>query len=65
MELKIDFEKTGIDKKEIMKYKEQVENIHKDLHRRTSKQDDFVGWLELPSNYDKKNSKEYKQRQKE
>ena len=57
MELKIDFEKVGIDKKEIMKYKEQVENIHKDLHRRTSKQDDFVGWLELPSNYDKKEFK--------
>ena len=32
MELKIDFEKVGIDKKEIMKHKEQVENIHKDLH---------------------------------
>lgn len=57
MELKIDFEKTKIDKKEIMKYKEQVENIHKDLHRRTSKQDDFVGWLELPTNYDKKEFK--------
>ena len=57
MELKIDFEKTGIDKKEIMKYKEQVENIHKDLHRRASKEDDFVGWLELPTNYDKKEFK--------
>ena len=57
MEIKIDLEKVGIDKKEIMKYKEQVENIHKDLHRRASSQDDFVGWLELPSNYDKKEFK--------
>lgn len=57
MEIKIDIEKTGIDKKEIMKYKEQVENIHKDLHRRSDAQDDFVGWLELPSNYDKKEFK--------
>ena len=57
MELKIDFEKIGIDKKEIMKYKEQVENIHKDLHRRSTKEDDFVGWLELPTNYDKKEFK--------
>ena len=40
-----------------MKHKEQVENIHKDLHRRASKEDDFVGWLELPSNYDKKEFK--------
>ena len=57
MELKIDFEKVGIDKKEIMKYKERVEKIHKDLHERTSKQDDFVGWLELPTNYHKKEFK--------
>lgn len=57
MELKIDFENVGIEKKEIMKYKEQVENIHKDLHRRTAKEDDFVGWLELPSDYDKKEFK--------
>ena len=57
MEIKIDFEKVGIDKKEIMKHKEQVENIHKDLHARSSKDDDFVGWLELPTNYDKKEFK--------
>lgn len=57
MELKIDFEKIGIDKKEIMKNKEKVENIHKDLHSRASKKDDFVGWLELPTNYDKKEFK--------
>ena len=57
MELKIDFKKVGIDKKEIMKYKEQVENIHKELHRRAEKEDDFVGWLELPSKYDKKEFK--------
>ena len=40
-----------------MKYKEQVENIHKDLHRRSSNEDDFVGWLELPTKYDKKEFK--------
>ena len=57
MELKIDFEKVGIDKKEIMKYKERVEKIHNNLHERASKKDDFVGWLELPTNYDKKEFK--------
>lgn len=57
MDIKVNLEKTGIDKKEIMKYKEQVENIHKDLHRRANNQDDFVGWLELPENYDKKEFK--------
>ena len=40
-----------------MKYKDRVEKIHKDLHERASKEDDFVGWLELPTNYDKKEFK--------
>lgn len=57
MDLKIDFSNTGIDKKEIMKFKEEVENIHKDLHRRTEDMEDFVGWLELPTNYDKEEFK--------
>ena len=57
MEIKIDFEKIGIDKKEIMKNKEKVENIHKDLHARASRMDEFVGWLDLPTNYDKKEFK--------
>ena len=57
MDLKIDFEKVGIENKEIMKYKDRVEKIHKNLHERTSKEDDFVGWLELPTNYDKKEFK--------
>ena len=57
MELKIDFEKVGIENKEIMKYKDRVEKIHKNLHERTLKEDDFVGWLELPTNYDKKEFK--------
>ena len=57
MEIKIDLKNAGIDKKEIMKYQEQVENIHKDLHRRKDDEKDFVGWLELPTNYDKKEFK--------
>ena len=57
MEIRVDFKNSGIDKKEIMKYKQEVENIHKDLHRRKDALDDFVGWLELPTNYDKKEFK--------
>ena len=40
--------------KEIMKYAEKVEEIHKDLHKRAKNKKDFVGWLDLPENYDKK-----------
>ena len=55
--LKLNLQNAKIDEKEIMKYKSQVENIHKDLHRRANDEDDFVGWLELPTNYDKEEFK--------
>ncbi len=51
---------SGITQKNIMEYKEQVENIHKDLHRRANDEKDFVGWLELPTNYDKEEFKRIK-----
>jgi len=52
--LDIDFKSTGIDQKNIMSYRKEVEAIHKDLNKRTNDEKDFVGWLELPTNYDKK-----------
>ena len=52
--VKLNLEHTGIQKKNIMEYKETVENIHKDLHDRANNQNDFVGWIELPTSYDKK-----------
>ena len=57
MEIKFNMKNSGVDKKEIMKYKEQVENIHKGLHKRADDEKDFVGWLGLPTNYDKKEFK--------
>lgn len=53
-EIKLNLKNSGIAQKSILAYKEQVENIHKDLHRRANDKNDFVGWLELPTNYDKK-----------
>ena len=59
--LKLNLQEAKIAEKEIMKYKSQVENIHKDLHRRANDEEDFVGWLELPTNY---NKEEFKRIQK-
>ena len=53
-EIKLDFKNSGVTQKSIMEYKAQVEIIHKDLHRRANDEKDFVGWLELPTKYDKK-----------
>ena len=49
----MNLDNSGMDKKNIMEYKEIVENIHKELHDRANNENDFVGWLELPTNYDK------------
>ena len=52
--IKLNLKNTGISEKSIMEYKEQVENIHKELNQKANDEKDFVGWLELPTNYDKK-----------
>ena len=53
-EIKLNLENSGITQASILEYRKQVEDIHKDLHARANKEDDFVGWLELPTSYDKK-----------
>lgn len=52
--IKVELKNSGITEKSILEYKQQVENIHKDLHNRSNDEKDFVGWIELPTNYDKK-----------
>ena len=52
--LNIDLKNTGITDKTILEYKSKVAKIHKDLHARADDEKDFVGWLDLPTNYDKK-----------
>ena len=52
--IKLNLKNTGVSKKNILEYKEQVENIHKELHYRVNDENDFVGWLELPTKYNKK-----------
>ena len=58
--IKVDLRNTGVSEKAIMEYKTQVENIHKELHKRANDEKDFVGWLELPTNYDKEEFKRIK-----
>ena len=53
-DIKLNLKNASISKKNILEYTEVIENIHKDLHKRANKKDDFVGWLELPTNYNKR-----------
>ena len=52
--IKLNLKNTGIPQKSIMEYKEQVENIHKELHKKANDEKYFVGLLELPTKYDVK-----------
>ena len=52
-EIKLNLENSGIEPQEILEYKQEVENIHKNLHGRAHNENDFVGWIDLPTNYDK------------
>ena len=51
--IRLDINHTKIDTSEILEYAKQVEQIHKTLHNKKDDENEFLGWLELPSNYDK------------
>ena len=51
--LKVSFDNGGIKKEEFQKYSEQVKEIHQQLHKKKDDEKEFLGWLELPTNYDK------------
>ncbi len=48
--MKIDFKNVSFDTDGLS---DSVKEIHNDLHSRSNAQNDFVGWLDLPLNYDK------------
>ena len=58
--IKLNLEHTGIKEKEIMKYKDKVEKAHNELHKLSNDENEFAGWLELPTNYDKEEFKRIK-----
>lgn len=51
--IKLNYETSGISEKEILKYKDKVLKIHNKIHEEANKEEKFLGWLELPTNYNK------------
>lgn len=51
--VKLDYSNSGIKEKEMMTYAKQVVEIHKRLEEEAENEDAFLGWLKLPTNYDK------------
>ena len=52
--IKFNFNNSSIEEKVINEYSEEIEKIHEDLHSRANDEKEFLGWIELPTNYDKK-----------
>ena len=53
-DVKLNFENSTITEKMIMEYKSEVAKIHKQMDKLANNEKEFLGWLELPTNYDKK-----------
>ncbi len=51
--IKVNFENSSIEDKIICEYGSEVEKIHKELHKKANDEKEFLGWIELPTNYDK------------
>ncbi len=52
--VKLELKYTNIDAKEIMKYKERVQEIHQELQENKNKEEEFLGWLDIPTKYNKR-----------
>lgn len=51
--IKVRFENTGIEMRRVIEYQEKVEKIDKEIRNNSSEPSEFLGWLDLPTNYDK------------
>lgn len=52
--VKLNLKYSRILSNEINKYSEKVAEIHDELHEKANNKKEFLGWLELPTKYDKK-----------
>ena len=52
--IELNLDNTGITSREIEKYREKVEKIHNQLYKKVEEQNDYIGWIEWPGEYDKK-----------
>ena len=59
--LKLNLENTGLSEKNILKYSKKVEEIHNNLHEKKDYESEFLGWLELPTKYNKREFKKIKE----
>ena len=59
--IKVNLENTSLSMDEILSYKEEVAEINKILRKDPNNENNFLGWIELPTNYDRVEFKRIKQ----
>ncbi len=59
--LKLDLKNVGIKESAILKYSKEVAAIHQELNEKKNDENEFLGWLELPTKYNKKEFKKIKE----
>ena len=51
--IKFNYENSSIKESTVLKYSENVARIHNAMNEKAGDEKEFLGWLELPTNYDK------------
>ena len=52
--IKVNFKYVGIKENKILENSDVIEEIHNELEEKAKQPEEFLGWLHLPTNYDKK-----------
>ena len=51
--IKLNLENSSLQDSVINEFSEEVAKIHENLHAKANDEKEFLGWIELPTNYDK------------
>ena len=52
--IKLRLENSSINEKMFQEYSQEIEKIHNNINKNANAEDEFLGWVELPTNFDKK-----------
>lgn len=59
--IKLEDTNTSIPVEDILEYRDEVKRIHDELHEKANDEKEFLGWLHLPTSYDKEEFTRIKQ----
>ena len=52
--IKFNFDNSSINEKMFQEYSQEVSEIHNKINNSVNDKNNFLGWVELPTNFDKK-----------